>query len=238
MINLPMRKDVRCPVNFTADERGLYERVKHQAIAHLAEASTSHDGGETSQSVSFVNVIQQINALRMICDLGLHYGSRHETNGSEYQFYSSESVYWASMAQQAFNFQCEIATITCQGCKSSLDITERVFSGSNEHVVEKPLFFQCMSFICADCLHRLHGHSLSCGHEPPHPFSPVSLNASVLEESGLPAVDSTVGNYTTSTGLPSKVTSLVAQLKAQPSNVKRSVKRKIFTKIRLTSYLY
>lgn len=237
-INLPARKDVRCPVNFTPDERVLYERVKHQAIAHLAEASTNFGLGETSKSITFVNVIQQINTLRMICNMGLHYGSRHDTKAPDYGINSSGTVDWAGIAQQAFNFQCEIATITCQRCKSSLDITERVLSGSSDHVTETPLFSQCMSFICADCLQRSHGHSLSCGHEPPHSFAPVSLNASVLEESVLSTANSTVGNYTASTGLPSKVTSLLAQLKAQPSDVKRSVKEKRFIRIPLTSYLY
>ncbi len=47
----------------------------------------------------------------------------------------------------------------------------------------------------SDCLQRSHGNSLSCGHEPPHPFAPVSLNASVLEESVLTATHSAVGSY-------------------------------------------
>ncbi|KAI7974956.1 hypothetical protein EIK77_001709 [Talaromyces pinophilus] len=222
-INLPTRKDVRCPVNFTPDERVLYDHVKHQAIAHFAEASTNFGREETSQSITFVNVIQQINTLRMICNLGLHYGSRHDTKTPEYQIHSPEAIGWASIAQQAFNFQCEITSITCQRCKSSLDISERVFSGSGEQVVESPLFFQCLMFICPDCLQHSHGDT-SCGHEPPHPFAPVSLNASVLEDSVLTAAHSAVGSYTAPTGLPSKVTSLLTQLRAQPLGVKRLVK--------------
>lgn len=225
-IKLPTRKDVRCLVNFTPEERVLYEHVKHQAIAHLAEASTNFDRSETSQSISFVNVIQQINALRMICNLGLHYGSRHDAKVSEYQFNSPQAVDWASIAQQAFNFQSEITSISCQRCKASLDITERLLTESGSGYVESPLFSQCLMFICPDCLQRSNGDSLSCGHEPPHPFAPVSLNASVLEESLLTAVNCAVGSYTASTGLPSKITSLMTQLKAQPSDVKRSVKEK------------
>lgn len=224
-INLPTRKDVRCPVSFAPEERVLYDHVKHQAIAHLAEASTKFGREETSQSITFVNVIQQINTLRMICNLGLHYGSRHDTKAPEYQIHSPEAVDWVSIAQQTFNFQCEITSITCQRCKSSLDITERVFNGSGEQVVENPLFSQCFMFICLDCLQRSHGDALSCGHEPPHPFAPVSLNASVLGEGVLTTAHSTVDSYTASTGLPSKVTSLLTQLRVQPSGVKRSVKR-------------
>jgi SNF2 family DNA or RNA helicase len=224
-INLPTRKDVRCPVNFTSDERMLYEHVKHQAIAQLAEASSNRGRGETSQSITFVNVIQQINALRMICNLGLHYGSRHDIKTSEYQINSSQARDWTSIAQQTFNFQCEIASITCQRCKSSLDITERLFNGSGNQFVESPLFSQCLMFICSDCLQRLHVDPLSCGHEPPHPFAPVSLNPSILEES-ITAAHPAVGSNITATGLPSKVISLVRQLKAQPPDVKRSVKKK------------
>ncbi|KAE8552362.1 hypothetical protein EYB25_006256 [Talaromyces marneffei] len=222
-INLPTRKDVRCPVNFTPDERILYEDVKNQAIAHLAEASKSFGRRETSQSITFVNVIQQINTLRIICNLGVHYGSRHDNKAPKYQIDPSEAVDWASIAQRTFNFQCEITSITCQWCKSLLDITERLFSESSNQFVESPLFSQCLIFICPDCRQRLHGDSLSCGHEPPHPFAAVSLNASMLEETVHVPANPVVGGNMATTGLPSKVASLVRQLKAQPSDVKSVV---------------
>jgi SNF2 family DNA or RNA helicase len=222
-IDLPTRTDHRCPVNFTPEERALYEKIKSQVIAHFTEA-----GGADASSpcAAFVNVIQQINALRMICNMGLYYYSRHGIKPTEYLNTSSEVGDWSSVAQETFNFQCEITSITCQLCKSSFSITERLFGESGHHLIN-PLFSECLKFVCPDCIQHSHdgNHTKDflCGHSPPHSFAPVSLNSAILEESVLMPPRLIVGSEMAPSGLPSKVTALLKQLKAQPSDAKRSV---------------
>jgi SNF2 family DNA or RNA helicase len=220
-INLPTRTDLRCLVNFTSDERALYEKTKSQAIAHFTEAAT-HEGADHLPSTTFVNIIQQINALRMVCDMGMHYHSRYDVKPAEYNT-PSEPTDWTSVAQQTFNFQCEITSIACQLCKSTLDITERLFSDSNNHLAN-PLFFQCRKFVCPDCVqHSREGHTKDflCGHSPPHIFAEVSLNRDILEDSILMPAHSVPGRKVLPNGLPSKVTSLLRRLKDQAPNTKR-----------------
>ncbi|QKX62057.1 uncharacterized protein TRUGW13939_09213 [Talaromyces rugulosus] len=222
-INLPTRTDLRCLVNFTPDERALYEKTKSQAIAHFTEAAT-HEGADHLPSITFVNIIQQINALRMVCDMGMHYYSRYDVKPAEYNT-PSEPTDWTSVAQQTFNFQCEITSIACQLCKSTLDITERLFSDSNNHLAN-PLFFQCRKFVCPDCVqHSREGHTKDflCGHSPPHIFAEVSLNRDILEDSILMPAHSVPRRKVLPNGLPSKVTSLLRRLKDQAPNTKSVV---------------
>ncbi|RYP72554.1 hypothetical protein DL769_004428 [Monosporascus sp. CRB-8-3] len=69
-IDLPTRRDLRWPVEFSTDERALYDELKGQTIASVRDVS---DSTYLPNSTTFVNVIQQINSLRMICSMGLHY---------------------------------------------------------------------------------------------------------------------------------------------------------------------
>jgi hypothetical protein len=223
-INLPRKTDLRCPVDFTADERALYEEVKCQTIAHFTEATI--EGVDISPSLTFVNVIQQINSLRMICNMGLRYHSRHDSNLKGRN--SSEVVNWANIAQQAFNFQCEVTSIACQLCESSLDMMERLLECPGSHV--NPLFSQCLRFFCSECAQRSHEGSkhILCGHSPPHSIAPVSLNSTILEEETVPA-PLAVGSEAVLSHLPSKVASLLRQVKSQPSDTKRSVLQDTWT---------
>jgi SNF2 family DNA or RNA helicase len=223
-IDLPPRVDLRCPVDFTTEERALYDKIKCQTIAHFTEAAIEEV--DTFSSLKFVNVIQQINLLRMVCNLGLHYHSGRNRKPSERN--SPGVVCWANVAQQAFKFQCEVMSIACQLCESYLDTTERLLGGPGSHV--NPLFSQCLRFLCSDCVQRSQGVSkpISCGHSPPHSIAPVSLNSAIQEEDII-TTHFPVGREVTLSRLPSKVTSLLNQLKGQLPDVKRSVAQKVGT---------
>ncbi|KAL2684545.1 hypothetical protein Neosp_005623 [[Neocosmospora] mangrovei] len=81
VIDLPPRKDLKFRVDFSPDERKFYDKLRHQAIARMEEAFSDGDGGSSSDS--YITVIQKINALRMVCNLGLHYDSRHDLAAKE-----------------------------------------------------------------------------------------------------------------------------------------------------------
>ncbi|KAJ8119824.1 hypothetical protein ONZ43_g3312 [Nemania bipapillata] len=122
-INLPSRTDLRYPVHFAPDERALYEHIKTQTITTMREANRS--------APRFVNVIQQINVMRLICNLGLHYSSQqgHNTisNDSCPQPLGAD---WEQAAQQTFNFRCEAGTLTCELCGLSTNMTETLLEES------------------------------------------------------------------------------------------------------------
>ncbi|TGJ82686.1 hypothetical protein E0Z10_g6083 [Xylaria hypoxylon] len=216
-INLPSRTDLRYPVTFTPDERALYDDIKTQTIETIRKAAygeASHD------SPRFVNVIQQINLMRLICNLGLHYSPRHE-HSTAYNYSYPQMTDWERIAQQTFNFQCEIATLTCELCGLSTNMTETLLEDSG--ATSKLLFSQCLRFFCSDCTQspKRGASNLSCGHYPPHSMATVSLSRSAFEEDAIQAIPYT--STLSGTGLPSKVAALMRELSHQPADVKSVV---------------
>ncbi|ROW05656.1 hypothetical protein VSDG_00671 [Cytospora chrysosperma] len=123
------------------DEKAAYEVVRERAITRIDEAL--HSGSEVSKGSAYVNVLQQIEALRLICDMGIHYRSRHEESRS----LRDATAEWTAVAQQAFNAQREMGTITCLQCASCLTVTESLLNEGTD--AEKlPWFFRCLRFCC------------------------------------------------------------------------------------------
>ncbi|KAI8950617.1 SNF2 family N-terminal domain-containing protein [Xylaria longipes] len=217
-INLPTRTDFRHVVDFAPDERALYEDVKTQTIASMREVAY----GEPNRAAPrFVNVVQQINQMRLICNLGLHYSSRHEYNVT-YDRETIQATDWEGIAQTTFSFQCETTTLACESCGSPTNMTETLPDDSG--AASKPLFSQCLRFFCSDCtqLPQRGSQTISCGHHPPHSMATVSLNRSAFEEDSIEA-DSHPTNTSSFIGLPSKVTALVTDLSYQPADIKSIV---------------
>ncbi|KAI0466179.1 SNF2 family N-terminal domain-containing protein [Xylaria cf. heliscus] len=214
-INLPLRTDFRHAVDFTPDERALYDDVKTQTIATVREATY----GEPNRAAPrFVNVIQQINQMRLICNLGLHYSSRHGHHDCD----PPQATDWEKIAQPTFNFQYETTTLACESCGAPTNMTETLLDDSG--TVSKPLFSQCLRFFCSDCtqLPQRDSRTISCGHHPPHSMATVSLNRSAFEENSIVAENHPTSMFS-SAGLPSKVTVLVTDLTYQPADVKSIV---------------
>lgn len=210
-ISLPARRDLRFPVDFTSYERKAYENVREQAISRIDEAL--HSGSEASKGSAYINVLQQIEALRLICDMGVHYRWRHD----EPKTLGDATVEWTATAQQAFNTQREMDTITCLQCASSLTLTETLLD-ENSSADKLPCFFRCLRFCCGDCIiktHR-HGRHVNCGHSPSCPGASVSVSEGALED--LPLLDGL--NPRHDLILPSKIQALVTDIKSLPKGVK------------------
>lgn len=211
-INLPPRKDMRCPVNFSREERELYAEIREQAITRIDEALKSNS--ETSRATVYVNVLQQIESLRLVCNLGLHYHARHNKSKN----IPAEASDWAGVAQQAFNVQRGMRPIVCEQCSSTLELTETLLDDSNT-TYQDPIFFRCLKFVCGECMHRMNkaGRKLGCGHRPPCPTAPVSISTNIFEDVSGIVPQQMKGS---SIGLPSKIEALVADIKSLPSETK------------------
>ena len=206
-VNLPPRRDMRCPVAFSPGERALYDEIKYRTISSF-DAGVSNNGAF---------VIQQINSLRLACNLGLHYHSRHERIGVNTEM--QEAIGWDGQAQQVFNFQYETASISCQGCSASLNITEAALEESTNDA--QPRYAQCLRFICSECIqaHSSKSRATTCGHMPPHPIAPVSTSRAILEEAALP-MSLDLEDLGVPKELPTKIQKLVAQIQTQPVDAK------------------
>ena len=209
-ISLPPRRDTQCPIDFSNEERALYEDMSQQTIIKIGDAL--HHDFESSRSGVYVNILQRINSMRLVCNLGLHYHKRHNET-----FHLSETTEWPKIAQQTLNTRREMGPINCSQCSSTLELTETLLEESHT-LKQRSQFSRCLKFICADCTDKicLVRGSFNCGCNPSCPVASVSTSSSVLEE-----VTGPVPTFeeTSSIGLPSKLEALVADLRSQPSHV-------------------
>ncbi|KAL6819861.1 SNF2 family N-terminal domain-containing protein [Trichoderma camerunense] len=211
-INLPQRRDVRCPVDFSREERALYDEIREQAVSKIEEVL--QNSSEASRAGGYVNVLQRIESLRLVCDLGLYYHSRHQN----LQNLMAEASDWASVAQETFNVQRGMGPMVCAQCSSTLELTETLFDDSaSAHT--SPEFSRCLRYVCGDCIHKLGraNHIALCRHKPSCPTAPVSISTSVFEDvSSL--ISPQIKNL--STGIPSKVKALITDIKSLPPDTK------------------
>ncbi|KAI1758876.1 SNF2 family N-terminal domain-containing protein [Hypoxylon sp. FL1150] len=206
-IDLPPRKDLLFPVEFRHEERTAYEALRQQAITRIDEAL--YNDHAARGAIVYANALQQIESLRLFSNMGLHYHVRHD---------STKVQDWENVAQQTFNTRREIEPTICKECSSSLDLTESLLDESvpTRHTAK---FFSCLRLICGDCIRKAErdGRTLSCGHSPPCSVASVSLSSRAFEEMSN-------GRYTQANNvplkLPSKISALVADIQAQPQDVK------------------
>lgn len=208
-VSLPPRQDMQCPVDFSQEERTLYNKLRQQAIISIDEAMQKDL--EASRVGMYVNVLQQIESLRLVCNLGLHYHKRHD----KISRVSQEVDNWMGIAQRAFNVQRDMGHLVCLQCSSTLELTEALLEDSAvPH--QSGLFFSCLRFVCTDCTQKA-VQTVACGHNPRCSMAHVSTSGSALESS-LPEIQPQVTKVSIS--LPSKVEALITDIKTLPQNEK------------------
>lgn len=214
IIQLPPRRDMRCPVDFTSAERHLYEDIRTQVIAHIDEALLQYDNA--TRSHSFVNVLQRIEAMRIVCNLGLYYPSRHEISKKD----EPNANNWHTTAQRVFNLRREMGQIQCHFCPSTLNTVEILLGDTAQHTESR--FSSCLRFICSACVERISNDdgTVGCGHDRSCPVAPISTDTSALDESTVPVLPGSQVGGMLSAGLPTKVAMLLEDLRKQSVDVK------------------
>ncbi|KAL8296010.1 hypothetical protein RB600_001479 [Gaeumannomyces tritici] len=222
VIELPNRTNLKLPVEFSPEERKFYDELKAQTLARIEEA---YDGGDgRPASMSYITVLQRINALRVVCDLGLNYASKH--NLAE----GAATGDWKSVAQLAFDHRRETYSVACAFCGASLSLVTAAFDDGDggPSATTGPYYARCFSFVCGDCARHAvtRNQHVTCKHSPEHDIAPVSLGWKTLED-GLGSADH--GSSRMSDGamadcqLSSKVTALISQLLRLPADKKSVV---------------
>ncbi|KAK7908793.1 hypothetical protein PG985_016096 [Apiospora marii] len=209
-IDLPARHDLNCPVEFSRDERTVYEKMRMQTIAKLDQALSDETG--TYKAGSYMNVLQQIESLRLFCNLGLQFQSRHAQRGTASPM--GETITpdnWSLRAQKAFQAQRDMQTMVCLQCDSALEIAETLL---DEDTPQMAHFASCLRFACANCTNKFnrHNRSFQCGHQPSCPSHLVSLSGAALDDAP------SLGDFSideASAGLSSKVQTLITDLKSR-----------------------
>lgn len=214
-IDLPARRDLLCPVDFTRDERAVYEKMRTQTITKLDEALYNQSG--SYKAGSYMNVLQQIESLRLFCNLGIRFHTRHSQPETSSPIEITPDN-WPVMAQKAFHARREVHTMVCLQCDSALEIVESLLDGGDT-TPQMAHYSSCLRFACANCTSKLNRHNrpFQCGHQPSCPTALVSLSSSAMEDpSGLDGFD--LDNA--SDGLSSKVQILISDMKSRPNDEK------------------
>lgn len=201
-VSLPPRKDMQCPVDFSPNERALYDNLCQSTIVIIDEATNCDP--DSVKPGSYANVLQQIESLRLVCNIGLHYHTRHDKVIKN----TSEAGEWAKTAQATFNMEREMVPILCLRCSSASDITETISEGPTT-ASHKPLFFSCLRFICTECTQSSR-QDIECGHNPRCAVTQVSTSGQSLETSLSDMQPQT------DLSLPSKVKALITDIKSLP----------------------
>lgn len=203
VIQLPPIHNLQLQVEFTTAERQLYEDVRLQVLSQLNDSVPA--SLKSLQPNFFINILQKIEAMRMICNLGLQYHLRHEKPS----FHESAND-WQSEAQRAFNLRREEGVIQCQLCGLRLDEMESLVDEGVQG--GKPWFSRCLAFLCPVCSQSETNREKFCPHKP------VCCIATVTTDT--PFSDLSVGIPTYSHEIPSKVAMLLCDLRKQSPQTK------------------
>lgn len=174
-IQLPLRRDLQCAVEFTEAEREVYEEIRNTTIARIDDML--YESSDDARPLEYINVLQQIEAMRMVCNLGLHYHSRQNLGAVA----QNKLHNWATAAQQTFNLQGEMGGMQCRYCFTVADTSANLL---NDTQSQQPLqLSKCLQLICFDCISMK--RPIDCGHSPSCDFARVYLNPNTLEETPL-----------------------------------------------------
>lgn len=209
IIQLPPRHDSQQFVELSPEERELYQMAKMHTISQITQALSAD--GKLNRKHSYANMLQKIEAMRMICNLGVYYQMRYDLEAYNEQ----ASQEWnEETAQRMFNLYRDINSIRCRLCFCIADSTEDTFY--EERVPVKSLFSQCLEFICSSCI-STYTESVtlqSCSHANSCPTAAISTNVFETDDTSTVIIDNLGAE------LPSKVSMLIRDLQSQPYNAK------------------
>lgn len=156
---------------------------------------------------SYLNALQQINDLRMICNLGVSSVKTREV--THQQHLADEPLTWTpETAQKAFKNLAEVGEALCFLCEQ--DFTAQPFEIMEQQLA--PRLSQCLKVICSDCVQL----GLGCGCRSKCRLASVSLNG----------MDETLSSGSTEHNLssnptPTKVKALLQDLQNDENGTKR-----------------
>ena len=178
-IELSSRVDKLCAVDFSHEERSLYEESRTRAVRVLDNALGTQSGSPFR--VSYMNALQRINDLRLICNLGVYKRST-STHQISLDVNRTKCEWNTAAAQRMFDSLVTVEKVSCFLCSLDLDATEDDVlagePGDHSHLH----FSRCLRIICSSCIQQfseLSNANISlCGHVPQCPVIPVSRGSS------------------------------------------------------------
>jgi SNF2 family DNA or RNA helicase len=211
VVELPARVDVMRRLEFTEGELEQYREAETSIANTLDDAIRT---GSYGSSV-YANALQKINQLRMICNLGTFVKfSKQDSNK-----YLAQD-HWNDYTAQAYlNGLITVGAAKCAECGVDLESLSQQASEESPQKSYEGKLFECLLLFCSQCFQKRDkkrsSHCFSCGKPTPCPSAVVSTSCSSSELS----TGAWASNHEIE--FPTKVKSLLEDIKSLPGNTKR-----------------
>lgn len=212
VIVLPSRTDLKFILKMSYEEQDYYKSVEKNVASNI-DAVLNRSAYSTSSALP--NVIQQINELRLICNLGKHRKVSNRASVINDNFWDSRT------AQRALSTLATTDSLLCCTCGLDLDAS-RVGDGLELGVASFPSqiqFFRCLKIVCENCSSSASLLRCGCRHVCPRAtvlYTPENTASGVSTPTGLiSGIDEEP--------LPTKIKALVSDILDQPELTKRYV---------------
>jgi SWI/SNF-related matrix-associated actin-dependent regulator of chromatin subfamily A3 len=211
VVELPARVDVMRRLEFTEAELEQYREAEISIAKTLDDAIRSGSYG----SNVYANALQRINQLRLICNLGtfVKFSKRDSKK------YLAQDHWNDCTAQAYLNGLITIGAAKCAECGVDLESLSQQASEESSQKSGEGRLFECLLLFCSQCIQKRDkkrsSHCYSCGKPTPCPSVVVSTSCSSSELSN----GAWASNHEIE--FPTKVKSLLDDIKTLPSNTKR-----------------
>lgn len=190
IVNLPKRFDEVHRLEFNRFESKLYELAKYRT-ASLLDNSIA---GDYSQRPTYLNALQWLNDLRLICNHGVLHLNKQPSKSTIPS--SGASGTWdAPTAQRAFENLLSAGAAICVGCSRDLAETQGETFEADDYSLQNPWLSECLFLLCGSCRLRSAGTmstSSPCAHSPKCPTVDVSvplIGDTIQPKDGLPVLN-------------------------------------------------
>jgi SWI/SNF-related matrix-associated actin-dependent regulator of chromatin subfamily A3 len=208
-VQLPKRTDLRYTLQLNPEERVYYNTVERQ-VTQSVDAVIE---GTTSTGTTFASIIQQINELRLVCNLGSR--RKRPTRDAARRTKSWDS----RVAQKAMDAMAATESMSCNSCGLVLDATnlENYIGSELCSNVPRCWLFSCLKVACEACMSRY--LMARCGCTVPCSSAIVTHTPGRLES----GTSSPAGpaSEIEEEPLPTKIQALVDDLLKQTPDMKR-----------------
>ncbi|MCJ1426373.1 hypothetical protein MMC29_004276 [Sticta canariensis] len=207
-VKLPNRKDEVHYLTFTTLEREYYEEVRGYTIKKLDTAV------DTSQSRSFLNALQWINRLRLICNHGVSVNEPAKEAAINECFWSRET------AQPVFDDLIDAGLAFCSRCSIDLSTKPLEVTPLGEFATNDARLSKTLKLLCHSCFtevqHPTEQFAEVCYHTQKCSVARISSvsTPNMLTTSGMAYRD--ISNTST------KISALLADLSSRQQPDKRS----------------
>jgi len=144
IIDLPKREDLIHNLDFSPEEQEFYDKAKEGTIRKLDYALSSN----SLQPGQYLNALQWLNELRLICNHGLVHSKRDSNKGP--MITPQDTQTWnKATANKAFETIVCANEAICSVCGNGL--TDGAGGGSNSDF-PKPYLAKCLTLTCGSCV--------------------------------------------------------------------------------------